>query len=39
VPALRCREHELLLADRALLINVVCWICAVLLIIYGTRLE
>jgi len=30
---------ELLLADRALLINAVCWICAVLLIIYGTRLE
>ena len=30
---------ELLLADRALLINALCWICAVLLIIYGTRLE
>jgi 4-hydroxybenzoate polyprenyltransferase len=30
---------ELLLSDRALLINTVCWICAVLLIIYGARLE
>jgi len=30
---------ELLLADRALVINALCWICAVLLIIYGTRLE
>ncbi len=30
---------ELLLSDRALLINTLCWICAVLLIIYGTRLE
>jgi len=30
---------ELLLSDRALLINTVCWICAVLLIIYGLRLE
>ena len=30
---------ELLLSDRALLINAVGWICAVLLIIYGTRLE
>jgi len=30
---------ELLLADRALLIDALCWICAVLLIIYGTRLE
>jgi 4-hydroxybenzoate polyprenyltransferase len=30
---------ELLLGDRALLINTVCWICAVLLIIYGMRLE
>lgn len=30
---------ELLLSDRALLINTICWICAVLLIIYGTRLE
>ena len=29
----------LLLSDRALLINTVCWICAVLLIIYGLRLE
>ena len=30
---------ELLLGDRALLINTICWICAVLLIIYGARLE
>jgi 4-hydroxybenzoate polyprenyltransferase len=30
---------ELLLSDRALLINTICWICAVLLIIYGPRLE
>ena len=30
---------ELLLSDRALLINTICWICAVLLIIYGARLE
>jgi 4-hydroxybenzoate polyprenyltransferase len=30
---------ELLLSDRALLINTVGWICAVLLIIYGARLE
>ena len=30
---------ELLLGDRALLINSICWICAVLLIIYGVRLE
>ena len=30
---------ELLLSDRALLINTICWICAVLLIIYGLRLE
>ena len=30
---------ELLLSDRALLINTICWICAVLLIIYGVRLE
>jgi len=30
---------ELLLGDRALLINSICWICAVLLIIYGARLE
>ena len=30
---------ELLLSDRALLINTVCWIFAVLLIIYGARLE
>ena len=30
---------ELLLSDRALLINSICWICAVLLIIYGSRLE
>jgi hypothetical protein len=30
---------ELLLSDRALMINAVGWICAVLLIIYGTRLE
>jgi 4-hydroxybenzoate polyprenyltransferase len=30
---------ELLLRDRALLINTICWICAVLLIIYGARLE
>ena len=30
---------ELLLGDRALMINAVGWICAVLLIIYGTRLE
>ena len=29
---------ELLLSDRALLINSICWICAVLLIIYGSRL-
>ncbi len=30
---------ELLLGDRALLINTIGWICAVLLIIYGARLE
>jgi 4-hydroxybenzoate polyprenyltransferase len=30
---------ELLLGDRALLVNTVCWICSVLLIIYGARLE
>jgi len=30
---------ELLLSDRALIIDAVGWICAVLLIIYGTRLE
>jgi len=30
---------ELLLSDRALTINAIGWICAVLLIIYGTRLE
>ena len=30
---------ELLLSDRALMIDAVGWICAVLLIIYGTRLE
>jgi 4-hydroxybenzoate polyprenyltransferase len=30
---------ELLLNDRALLINALGWICAVLLIIYGLRLE
>ena len=30
---------ELLFSDRALIINAVGWICAVLLIIYGTRLE
>jgi len=30
---------ELLLSDRALLINTIGWICAVLLIIYGVRLE
>ena len=30
---------ELLLSDRALAINAIGWICAVLLIIYGTRLE
>src|SRR5262244_1664055 len=30
---------EVVLSDRALLINTVCWICAVLLIIYGARLE
>src|SRR5499433_1652670 len=30
---------ELLLSDRALMLNAVGWICAVLLIIYGTRLE
>jgi len=30
---------ELLLSDRALLVNTICWICAVLLIIYGSRLE
>jgi 4-hydroxybenzoate polyprenyltransferase len=30
---------ELLLSDRALLVNTICWICAVLLIIYGARLE
>jgi 4-hydroxybenzoate polyprenyltransferase len=30
---------ELFLNDRALLINTVCWIAAVLLIIYGTRVE
>jgi 4-hydroxybenzoate polyprenyltransferase len=30
---------ELLLNDRALLINALGWICAVLLIIYGARLE
>ena len=30
---------ELLLSDRALLINTICWIFAVLLIIYGGRLE
>jgi len=30
---------ELFLNDRALLINTACWIAAVLLIIYGTRVE
>jgi 4-hydroxybenzoate polyprenyltransferase len=30
---------ELLFSDRALIINAVGWICAVLLIIYGTQLE
>lgn len=30
---------ELFLHDRALLINTACWIAAVLLIIYGTRVE
>jgi 4-hydroxybenzoate polyprenyltransferase len=30
---------ELLFSDRALIIDAVGWICAVLLIIYGTRLE
>jgi 4-hydroxybenzoate polyprenyltransferase len=30
---------ELLLSDRALLINALSWICAVLLIIYGARVE
>jgi len=30
---------ELLVSDRALLINTIGWICAVLLIIYGARLE
>jgi 4-hydroxybenzoate polyprenyltransferase len=30
---------ELLLNDRALLINALSWICAVLLIIYGARVE
>jgi 4-hydroxybenzoate polyprenyltransferase len=30
---------ELLLGDRALLINTIGWICVVLLIIYGARLE
>ncbi|OGL08954.1 MAG: phosphoribose diphosphate--decaprenyl-phosphate phosphoribosyltransferase [Candidatus Rokubacteria bacterium RIFCSPLOWO2_12_FULL_71_22] len=30
---------ELLLGDRALLLNALCWMLAVLLIIYGTRLE
>ncbi len=30
---------ELLLSDRALLVNTIGWICAVLLIIYGGRLE
>ena len=30
---------ELLLSDRALLINTIGWICVVLLIIYGVRLE
>jgi hypothetical protein len=30
---------ELLLSDRALMLNAVGWICAVLLIIYGTWLE
>lgn len=30
---------ELFLHDRALLINTVCWVAAVLLIIYGTRAE
>jgi 4-hydroxybenzoate polyprenyltransferase len=30
---------ELFLNDRALLINTLCWIAAVLLIIYGTRVE
>jgi hypothetical protein len=27
------------LSDRALLVNTIGWICAVLLIIYGARLE
>jgi len=30
---------ELLVSDRALLINTIGWICAVLVIIYGARLE
>jgi 4-hydroxybenzoate polyprenyltransferase len=30
---------ELFLHDRALLINTACWVAAVLLIIYGTRIE
>src|SRR5882724_9141451 len=30
---------ELFLNDRALLVNTACWIAAVLLIIYGTRVE
>src|SRR5213080_4171119 len=30
---------ELFLHDRALLVNTACWIAAVLLIIYGTRVE
>ena len=30
---------ELFLSDRALLVNALCWILAVLLIIYGPRLE